>query len=94
MESADITLLKGDLLGILRAKKLSEATMKNIRQNLFFAFIYNLVGVPVAGWRSLSDFRLAFKPDDCKRGNDFQFRVGYCQRAAFEKFEIVGEKKN
>ena len=48
MESADITLLKGDLRGILRAKKLSEATMKNIRQNLFFAFIYNLIGVPIA----------------------------------------------
>ncbi len=48
MESADVTLLKGDLRGILRAKKLSEATMKNIRQNLFFAFIYNLVGVPIA----------------------------------------------
>lgn len=48
MESADITLLKGDLRGILRAKNLSRATMKNIRQNLFFAFIYNLVGVPIA----------------------------------------------
>ncbi|MCW5958989.1 MAG: heavy metal translocating P-type ATPase [Pyrinomonadaceae bacterium] len=48
MESADITLLKGDLRGIVKAKKLSEATMSNIRQNLFFAFIYNLVGVPIA----------------------------------------------
>lgn len=48
MESADITLLKGDLRGLLRAKKLSEATMKNIRQNLFFAFVYNLIGVPIA----------------------------------------------
>ncbi len=48
MESADITLLKGDLRGILKAKRLSEATMRNIRQNLFFAFIYNLVGVPIA----------------------------------------------
>ncbi len=48
MESADITLLKGDLRGILKAKKLSEATMSNIRQNLFFAFVYNLVGVPIA----------------------------------------------
>jgi Cu+-exporting ATPase len=48
MESADLTLLKGDLRGILRARKLSRETMKNIRQNLFFAFIYNLVGVPVA----------------------------------------------
>ncbi len=48
MESADITLLKGDLRGILRAIILSRATMKNIRQNLFFAFIYNLLGVPIA----------------------------------------------
>ncbi|MEZ5428551.1 MAG: heavy metal translocating P-type ATPase [Pyrinomonadaceae bacterium] len=48
LESADITLLKGDLSGILKAKKLSEATMNNIRQNLFFAFIYNLIGVPIA----------------------------------------------
>jgi Cu+-exporting ATPase len=48
MESAGITLLHGDLNGILRALHLSRATMKNIRQNLFFAFIYNLLGVPVA----------------------------------------------
>lgn len=48
MESASITLLKGDLLGIVRARKLSHATMQNIRQNLFFAFIYNLLGVPIA----------------------------------------------
>ncbi len=48
MESGGITLVKGDLSGILRARKLSQATMRNIRQNLFFAFIYNAVGVPVA----------------------------------------------
>ena len=48
MESAGITLLKGDLRGIVRARHLSEATMKNIRQNLFFAFVYNCLGVPVA----------------------------------------------
>jgi Cu+-exporting ATPase len=48
MESAGITLVKGDLTGILRARKLSQATMRNIRQNLFFAFIYNAVGVPIA----------------------------------------------
>ena len=48
LESAGITLLKGDLEGILRARKLSQATMRNIRQNLFFAFIYNSVGVPIA----------------------------------------------
>ena len=48
IESAGITLLKGDLVGIVRARRLSHATMKNIRQNLFFAFIYNSGGVPVA----------------------------------------------
>lgn len=48
MQSAGVTLVKGDLTGILRAIRLSRATMKNIRQNLFFAFVYNAVGVPVA----------------------------------------------
>jgi Cu+-exporting ATPase len=48
MESAGITLLKGDLTGIVKARHMSEATMRNIRQNLFFAFIYNAAGIPVA----------------------------------------------
>lgn len=48
MESAGVTLVKGDLGGIVRARMLSRATMANIKQNLFFAFIYNAVGVPVA----------------------------------------------
>jgi len=48
MESAGITLVKGDLRGIARARKLSRLTMRNIRQNLFFAFIYNALGVPIA----------------------------------------------
>ena len=48
MESGGVTLVKGDLAGILRARRLSQATMRNIRQNLFFAFIYNAVGVPIA----------------------------------------------
>ncbi|GJL49183.1 MAG: copper-translocating P-type ATPase [Nitrospirales bacterium] len=48
MESAGVTLIKGDLRGIARARRLSQATMRNIRQNMFFAFIYNSVGVPVA----------------------------------------------
>ncbi len=48
MESAGVTLVKGDLTGIARAIKLSRATMKNIRQNLFFAFVYNAIGVPIA----------------------------------------------
>ncbi|NOX09247.1 MAG: heavy metal translocating P-type ATPase [Gammaproteobacteria bacterium] len=48
MESAGVTLIKGDLRGIVRARRLSQATMRNIRQNLFFAFIYNAAGVPIA----------------------------------------------
>jgi Cu+-exporting ATPase len=48
MESGGVTLVKGDLTGILRARKLSQATMRNIRQNLFFAFVYNAIGVPIA----------------------------------------------
>ena len=48
MESARITLVKGDLRGIAKARRLSEQSMRNIRQNLFFAFIYNGAGVPVA----------------------------------------------
>jgi Cu+-exporting ATPase len=48
IESAGITLVKGDLRAIVRARRLSRATMRNIRQNLFLAFVYNAVGVPVA----------------------------------------------
>ncbi len=48
MESAGVILVKGDLRGIVRARQLSRATMRNIRQNLFFAFVYNSLGVPVA----------------------------------------------
>jgi P-type Cu+ transporter len=48
MESAGVTLVKGDLRGIVRARRLSRATMSNIRQNLFFAFVYNVLGVPIA----------------------------------------------
>ncbi len=48
MQSAGVTLVKGDLRGILRARQLSQATMKNIQENLFFAFFYNALGVPVA----------------------------------------------
>ena len=62
MESASVTLVKGDLLGIVRAHKLSHATMKNIRQNLFFAFVYNLAGVPVAAGILYPAFGLLLSP--------------------------------
>jgi P-type Cu+ transporter len=62
MESAAITLVKGDLRGIVRARALSKATMRNIRQNLFFAFIYNVVGVPLAAGVLYPFFGLLLSP--------------------------------
>ena len=62
MESAGVTLVKGDLLGIARARQLSQATMGNIRQNLFFAFIYNALGVPVAAGALYPFFGLLLSP--------------------------------
>jgi P-type Cu+ transporter len=62
MESAGVTLLKGDLGGIVRARKLSQATMRNIRQNLFFAFIYNAGGIPIAAGILYPTFGLLLSP--------------------------------
>ncbi len=62
MESAGITLVKGDLLGLVRARRLSEATMSNIRQNLVFAFAYNALGVPVAAGLLYPAFGLLLSP--------------------------------
>ncbi len=62
MESAGITLVKGDLAGIVRARLLARATMRNIRQNLFFAFLYNSIGVPVAGGILYPVFGLLLSP--------------------------------
>ena len=62
MESAGVTLLKGDLGGIVRARKLSQATMGNIRQNLFFAFIYNAAGIPIAAGILYPAFGILLSP--------------------------------
>jgi Cu+-exporting ATPase len=62
IESAGVTLLKGDLNGIVRARKLSHATMRNIRQNLFFAFVYNAAGVPIAAGVLYPVFGLLLSP--------------------------------
>jgi Cu+-exporting ATPase len=62
MESAGVTLVKGDLRGIVRARRLSRATMRNIRQNLFFAFVYNALGVPVAAGVLYPAFGLLLSP--------------------------------
>ena len=62
MESAAVTLVKRDLTGIVRAITLSRATMRNIRQNLFFAFVYNLLGIPIAAGVLYPFFGLLLNP--------------------------------
>ena len=62
MESAGVTLVKGDLRGIAKARRLSRGTMRNIRQNLFFAFIYNTLGIPVAAGVLYPAFGLLLSP--------------------------------
>jgi Cu+-exporting ATPase len=62
MESAGITLVKGDLRALARAVRLSRATVRNIRQNLFFAFVYNALGVPIAAGALYPVFGLVLSP--------------------------------
>ena len=62
MQSARVTLVKGDLRGILRARLLSRATMKNIKQNLFFVFVYNSLGIPVAAGVLYPAFGILLSP--------------------------------
>jgi Cu+-exporting ATPase len=62
IESAGVTLLHGDLTGIVRARRLSEATMRNIRQNLFFAFVYNVAGIPIAAGLLYPSFGILLSP--------------------------------
>ncbi|MCA9124903.1 MAG: HAD-IC family P-type ATPase [Planctomycetales bacterium] len=84
IESAGVTLVKGDLLGIVKAVTLNRGTMRNIRQNLFFAFVYNALGVPIAARRSLSNHGPAAQSDDCRRRDEFQQCFGDRQRDAIE----------
>jgi Cu+-exporting ATPase len=62
MQSAGVTLVRGDLRGIVRARSLSRATMRNIRQNLFFAFVYNSIGIPIAAGVLYPFFGLLLSP--------------------------------
>lgn len=74
IESAGVTLVRGDLRGIVRARRLSHTTMRNIRQDLFFAFIYNVAGVPIAAGHPLSVVRPTAQPDACECGHDLQLK--------------------
>ena len=62
MSSAQVTLVKGDLRGIVRAREISQADRANMKQNLGFALVYNALGVPIAAGRALSRVRLAAEP--------------------------------
>ena len=90
MESAGVTLVKGDLRGIVRARRLSRATMRNIRQNLFFAFLYNVARRTDCRWHPLSVVRPAAQPDDRERGHDLQLGVGDRQRPEAEAGRPLG----
>ena len=82
METSGITLIKGDLRGIVRARRLSRSTVRNIRQNLFFAFAYNVIAIPVAAGVLYPLPGLALEPYAGCRGHDFQLGFGHQQRVA------------
>ena len=90
MQSAGITLVKGDLAGISRARTLSAATMRNIRQNLALAFVYNLAGIPIAAGMLYPSFGILLKPD--RRGSRDGAQLYICHRkcASFADHEILG----
>jgi P-type Cu+ transporter len=76
MESAGVTLVKGDLRGIAKARRLSRATMRNIRQNLFFAFFYNVLGIPIAAGVLYPRIWPAAESDNRERRDELQFGFG------------------
>ncbi len=82
IQSAGITLVKGDLAGIARARHLSRATMRNIRQNLFFAFVYNALGVPIAAGVLYPVFGILLSPVIGGAGDVAELGVGGGERAA------------
>ena len=72
IESAGVTLVKGDLRGVVKARQLSRATMRNIRQNLFFAFVYNVLGIPIAAGVLYPFFGMLLSPGDRQCRHDLQ----------------------
>ncbi len=92
METGGITLIRGDLRGIVKARRLSHHTMNNIRQNLFFAFFYNALGVPAGGRRPLPLLRHSAQPHDRRRRHELQLRLRHRQRPPPPQRETVRPK--
>ena len=88
IESASMTLIKGDLRGVLRARRLSQATMRNIRQNLFFAFIYNVLGVPIAAGVLYPFFGLLLSPMIASAAMTFSSVSVIANALRFRKVEL------
>ena len=86
-----MTLVKGDLRGIAKARRLSRGTMRNIRQNLFFAFFLQSPRRADRRRHSLSALRYSSEPDDRQRGDDLQFGVGDYQCAALKCHKTLTE---
>jgi len=82
MQSAGVTLVQGDLRGTVRARLLSRAAMRNIKQNLFFAFVYNVLGVADCGGRSVSFLWSATESHDRRSGDELQLGFRSRQRSA------------
>lgn len=91
MESAGVTLVKGDLRGIAKARRLSRATMSNIRQNLFFAFFYNVLGIPIAAGVLYPVFGLLMSPIIASAAMSFS-SVSVHQRPAAEKRQSLRKR--
>ncbi len=89
MESAGITLVKGDLRSIAKARRLSRATMRNIRQNLFFAFVYNVLGIPIAAGLQYPVFCLPLSPIYRERRDESELRISNRQRTKTAKSESL-----
>ncbi len=89
MSSAQITLVKGDLRGIATARKLSEATVRNMKENLLFAFLYNGLGVPRCRRRAVPLYRLAALADDCRTGDEPKLGIRGRQRTAAAQKQVV-----